>query len=908
MTEFLRFALLGLGAGALFGLVGQGLVLIYRGSGVLNFAHGAFVAAGAYGFYDLTHNAGLAVVPAALTTLLLAAAAGALVHVLVMSRLAAAGAFVKLIATLGIWVALEQAIVMRYGTDPLVSTPFLPSSSIALGHGIGLGVDRLIILGIAVCVSLALTAWLRYARTGLGLSAIGEDALAAASLGFSPLRLGALTWALGCALAALAGILLAPISGLDPSTLTLAVIPALAAALVGRFRSFGLTLLGGLMIGITESLTSYYVTAPGWSSSVPFVVIVLALMLGGDSLPGRGALVERLPRVGSGQLRPVWALAGVAAALILVLAVLPATWTDGISASLEVALVCASIVVVTGFAGQLSLAQFALAGVGALVAARVAVAGGPYLLALVLAALATVPVGLVVGFPALRVRGASLAIATLGLGLVIQNLVLQDQAWTGGLNGLAVGDIHLFGLDVDPIHHSGRYAAVLIVVVAVVLVGVANLRRSPIGRQLLAARGNERAAAVLGANVTALKLYAFGLAAGIAGLAGGFLAFRTDLLTFDNFNVALSIRVIVLAMIGGVGFALGPLAGGVYAAGGVFAVAVSQLFGADIGSALVLASGLLTILLVVRAPDGLAAVGRTGDGPAPGGRGSGSQDASRPAPAHPAMTRGSLRRVTPAPLVVDGLAVSFGRVSALADLSLSVEPGTVTGLIGPNGAGKTTFIDAVSGLVPSASRRLTLGDRSLAGLSPYRRARCGVSRTFQSNELFDELTIRDNLLVALRPPARWEWGTALLAPARVRLDTGAELVIEVLGLGDVLDARPDELSVGMRRLAAIARSAVRWPSLLMLDEPAASLSPPRAFELGLLVRRLADECGMGIVLVEHDVDFVLRCADRVIALDFGRKIADGPPSSVRRDEAVVAAYLGVESVPAAAATAAEAAP
>jgi ABC-type branched-subunit amino acid transport system ATPase component/ABC-type branched-subunit amino acid transport system permease subunit len=880
MTDFLRFALLGVGAGALYALVGQGLVLVHRGSGVLNFAQGAFAAAGAYLFYSLTQSAGWPSGLATATVVAGAAAFGALFHLLVMGRLAQASAFVKLIATLGMLVAVEQAVIMHWGTDPLVLAPFLPTSSVSFGHGIDVGADRLIILGIVVVISLAGGGWMRFTRTGLAVSAVAEDATAAAALGWSPSRLGALTWALGTGLAALGGILLAPISGLDPSTLTLVVVPALGAALIGGFSSFGLTLLGGLAIGIAQSLTSFYVSAPGWSSAVPFVVIVIVLVLRGDALPVRGAVIERLPRVGSGIVRAPVVVPAVGLAVVLALAVLPANWTDALSTSLEFTLVLGSIVVVTGYAGQLSLAQFALAGVGALVAARVAVAGGPYWLALLAGSLACVPVGVAVGLAALRTRGPALAVATLGLGLVIQSLPLSDQAWTGGLNGLQVGNIKLFGVDVDPIAHSGRYAAVLTLVVAAVLVTVANLRRGNIGRQLLAIRSNERAAAALGANVAWLKLYAFAIAAGIAGLAGGFFAFRTNLLTFDNFTTFQSVSAIALVVVGGVGYALGALIGGLYAAGGVFVIVVSQLFGGDIGNALLLATGLLTMLVVVRAPDGLA-------GLIPASR-------RRPPAAHAPRPAARFPAAPAARLQIEQLSVRYGAVTAVRELSLEVDPGTVVGLIGPNGAGKTTLIDAVSGFVPCSCKGIWLGEHRLERLGAHRRAIAGLGRTFQSNELFEDLCIRDNLLVASRRPARHEWLTAGVRVPAAPLGGAEELVVDVLELGSVLDAYPDELSLADRRLAAIARSVVRWPSVLLLDEPGAGLGQAQARELGALLRRLALEARIGILLVEHRVELVLGYSDRVVAMDFGVQIADGPPDRVRRHPAVLAAYLGVE--------------
>jgi sulfate-transporting ATPase len=416
--------------------------------------------------------------------------------------------------------------------------------------------------------------------------------------------------------------------------------------------------------------------------------------------------------------------------------------------------------------------------------------------------------------------------------------------------------------------------------VAAVLVAVANLRRGNIGRQLLAIRSNERAAAALGANVAWLKLYAFAIAAGIAGLAGGFFAFRTNLLTFDNFTTFQSVSAIALVVVGGVGYALGALIGGLYAAGGLFVIAVSQLFGGDIGNALLLATGLLTMLVVVRAPDGLA----------------GLIPASRRPPAAAHAPRPSAR-FPPAPaagLRIEQLSVRYGAVTAVRELSLEVEPGTIVGLIGPNGAGKTTLIDAVSGFVRCSCRAIWLGEHRLERLGAHRRAVAGLGRTFQTNELFDDLSIRDNLLVAARRPARHEWLTAGVRVTEAPLDGAEQLVVDVLGLGSVLDAYPDELSLADRRLAAIARSVVRWPSVLLLDEPGAGLGQVQARELGALLRRLALEARIGILLVEHRVELVLGYSDRVVAMDFGVEIANGPPDSVRRDPVVLAAYLGVE--------------
>jgi sulfate-transporting ATPase len=251
--------------------------------------------------------------------------------------------------------------------------------------------------------------------------------------------------------------------------------------------------------------------------------------------------------------------------------------------------------------------------------------------------------------------------------------------------------------------------------------------------------------------------------------------------------------------------------------------------------------------------------------------------------------------VAPIPLVVRGLDVRFGGVRALAGVDLELAPGQILGLIGPNGAGKTTLIDAVSGLVPARAHELRLGSTSLTGLSPHRRAGLGLSRTFQAVELFSDLTVRENLLVAAEPPGPGSWLTAYVLPRGDALPPGAHAAVEMLDLADELEQLPDELPLAKRRLAAVARSVVRWPSVLMLDEPASGLTRQEADRLGATLRRVAADCGIGILLVEHDVELVMSCADQVVAIDFGAKIAQGPPAQVRNDPEVRRAYLGTLS-------------
>ena len=897
MDQFTNAVLLGVGIGAIYAVLAQGIVLIYRGSGVLNFAHGAYAMVGAYTFDEMIKDTpsqflpGLPTMskwPAFAVAVLLTAALGALTDRLVMARLKQASALARIIATLGVLVVLQSAATLRYGGAlvPLAESLLPRESAEVLGTTVG--VDRLWLLGIACVLTAVLYGVFRFTRVGLATSAVAENEEAAAALGWSPAALSTTNWTVGAGLAAIAGILIAPISGLDISRLSLYVIAALAAALIGGFSSFPLTLAGGLVIGVGEQLARDHTDITGADTALPFLVIVVVLAVRGTSLPVRGHLLDRLPALGTGRIRWPNVIAVVAVTAVLVGTVLSRQWVVGITISLLAAIVMLSIVVLTGYAGQVSLAQFAFAGVGALIAGRlVTSAGWPFELATLAAVLLTVPVGLLLGLPALRTRGVNLAVVTLGLGLAVQSVVFNSADFTG-TDGIRVrGEQTVLGVDVNATRHPERYGLVALAAFVVCALAVANLRRGRTGRQMIAMRANERAAASLGINVLAAKLHAFGLSAGIAALGGVLLAFRTDTIEFlQSFHPFQSIYSVAFATIGGVGFVAGPLLGSTLSANGVGSVVGDTLD--SIHTYLPLIGGVALLVFLVRSPDGMVAenlhlLRRL-------------RLVREPDQSEVPLAAVGAHRVSPGSLELRGLTVRFGGTVALDDVDLEVRAGEVVGLIGPNGAGKTTLVDAVSAFVRPSAGEVLLNGSPVGSLAAHRRVRLGLTRSFQGLELFEDLTVLENLRTASDERRASAMVTDLVWPGAPPLPPAAVAAVREFELAADLHRKPSELPYGRRRLVAIARAIATEPSVLLLDEPAAGLDSQESAELGRLVRRLADEWGIAVLVIEHDMDFVFGVSDRIVVLEFGRKIAEGTPDAVRADAAVRIAYLG-ESEP-----------
>jgi sulfate-transporting ATPase len=862
--------------------------------------------AGAY-LYDEEFRARehWSVAPALLCSLLLAAVIGALIHLLVMRPLRNAAALTRVIATLGVLLVLNAAATLRYGSQLVTVGNLFPQGVLDAKGSITVPEDRIWLLGLSLAVTGVLWAVGKYTRFGLATSAAAENQRAASSLGWSPDLLATVNWAVGSALAGLAGIIVSAYAGLQVSTLTLIVIVALAAALFGGFSSYPLVLLGGLGIGVIRSelvgvVEPRYWHQQGLEDAVPFLIVVLVLVVRGRGLPLRGTVIDRLPKLGTGRIRPWVLLPALVLSVLLVLDVFSQNTDQTLTISLVAATVMLSVVVLTGYTGQLSLAQWAIGGMGAWIAAGlVADLHWPFLAALLAGMLGAALAGAVFALPALRTRGVNLAVITLGMGLALQSVLFSNSQYTGGYNGFAVGPQQIFGFDLDPLADPSHYTLFALVVFVLVALAACNVRRGRAGRRLIAVRTNERAATSLGISVVGSKMYGFVLSAAIAGLGGIVLAFQNPYVSLGTgFDPLSSINAVALAVVGGVGHLIGPLFGSTLQDGGVGSLISDALSGIDPWFPLI--GGLALILLLITHPDGIAAVvskqaeslvralrsalrGLPWPRPRPSVSGAASAEAA------PSAER---VRARPVVLEVSGLTVRFGGVVALDDVGFAVHPGEVVGLMGPNGAGKTTFIDAVTGFVRPAQGTVMLDGRPIDDLPAHRRVRAGLSRSFQSLELFDDVSVRDNLRAASDPRDLRSYATNLFWHRERPLPPRVMAAVADLELTEYLDAAPRELPYGKRRLVAIARAIATDPSVLLLDEPGAGLDEHETAELGLVVRRLAEDWGIGVLLIEHDVKMLMETSDRVVVLDFGRKIAEGAPEAIRGDALVRAAYLG----------------
>jgi ABC-type branched-subunit amino acid transport system ATPase component/ABC-type branched-subunit amino acid transport system permease subunit len=601
---------------------------------------------------------------------------------------------------------------------------------------------------------------------------------------------------------------------------------------------------------------------------------------------------------------PPWTVAAAAVILMLTVPftspprVVQLTILFGINA-----LLAQSINVLTGYAGQISLGQAAIFGAGAYGTGVLAVQYGWPLWASIPAGIVlAVLVGALVSVPAGRVHEFYLAMVTLGLGLLAFTIMRQWGEVTGGFSGLGsipsppLGTLEIAGYSVGLVSY---YYLVLVLVVAVTWV-LSNIIKSHIGRSFVAVQESELAAATLGVDPARRKRLAYILSAALAGIAGVMYAHVVGFVSPDAFSVSTSIAILVFAVLGGMRTLAGPFLGAA-----LLTYLPDQLQAFSEYQHLIY--GLVLLFSFIVLPRGLAGLFpyRTALIHHAVDKAIREEEMTGAAPESAEPTGVVMTQKARVDVAADDsehilrihdVVQAFSGVRALDSVSMSVRRGAIHGLIGPNGSGKTTLLNVVSGIYkPTSGAVLFEGERA-DGRKPHEIARLGISRTFQHPLVFDELTVRENVVVGAETRFRSRFlqlmfRTRKAATEERHLVGEAEAAIERVGLTELSDTLAGSLPFGRKRLLELARSLAARPTLLMLDEPAAGLAEDDLVHLARLLEDLRDS-GMTILLIEHHMDFLLELVESVTVLDQGEVIFDGSPDGARQDERVLEAYLG----------------
>jgi len=665
MGDVIFFLMIGLGIGSIYATLGVGIVVVYKGSGVINFAQGAMAMYGAFTYDELRTNGkiqlpwvdflpghspnipvgislgtdSVAFVPAVIISLLMAVVIGLMVHFLVFKPLRNAAPLGKLIGSLGVLLYLQGVALVNFGTAFRQPESVVPDEPIFNFLGLGKPYPRgaLYAAGFAILIGVVLHLVYQRTRFGLATRAAAGNEKGAVLLGYSPNFLAAVNWVIASVIATAAAIVVGPIQGtLTPVGMTALVVPALGAALIGGMSSILIATIGGLGIGATQALFGFWANQDwfpeffrnGVREAIPLIAIAGVLYLRGDKLPLRGTVEERrLPL--SPQPRRLVEHMFVWPVIILCLAwTLTGKWSFGLTTGLITAIVMLSIVVLTGYVGQISLAQLSLSGVSAFFMARMMADGSttavnpfpvsgpdlPWPIAGTLGVLVAIAVGMIIGLPALRIRGVQLAVVTLAAAIALQTLYLENAELTGIRAGApaAVRTPTFFGIDIGSVGGEGltdRPAFIVFVLVVLMLsiMLVVNLRVTGTGRRFLAVRANERAAAAAGVSVPRTKLLAFGISAGLAGLSGVMLAFQQNNVASAAFVFGLGLSVVAFAYLAGITSINGALVAGMLVPASLIAVTSNHYFAdTNIERYTGVLGGLGIIVTAIIHPEGIA--------------------------------------------------------------------------------------------------------------------------------------------------------------------------------------------------------------------------------------------------------------------------------------------------------------
>jgi ABC-type branched-subunit amino acid transport system ATPase component/ABC-type branched-subunit amino acid transport system permease subunit len=666
------------------------------------------------------------------------------------------------------------------------------------------------------------------------------------------------------------------------------------------------TALGaGIVLGVVEQLLLANYPSGGLVELILFAVILVALLTqrsrtGRDEEKGSWSAVQAF-RPLTQTLRQVrsirllgWALAAVAIPVAVVVPELTSNATATTCALIaSFAMVGLSVGLVTGLGGQLSLGQFAIAGVGATASYVVTSHGVPFVFGIVAGAVAAGAVSLVIGLPAVRIRGLMLAVTTLGFGLAAQDWLLQ-QSWMLGRGVTARRP----ALGHFSFNTGRRYYLVALAALLVTIWLARNIWTSGIGRRIRAVRDNEDAARSFTVRATLVKLHTFVLGGVMAGVGGAVYGHLLAEQGASAYPIDSSINAAGAAAVGGLGVLVGPIVGSLYIIG------LPQFIKLDnVGIAATSAGWLVLILQrpggiaqaasswrdrIVRALAHRAGIDLEAD----------DVDGRSDEPARLAsmVTFAKPTSSGAAMLSASNLTKRFGGLIAVDRVSLDVHPGEIVGLIGPNGAGKTTLFELLGGFTKADEGSIQFGGADITGLRPEDRAQRGLIRSFQDAALFPTLTVHESVMLAMERSDPTQLVPALLGftAADRRKAAAVDELVAMMGLTGYRDTQVLALSTGTRRIAELTCLIALQPVLLLLDEPTSGIAQRETEALGSLLREVQNALGLTMVIIEHDIPLVMGLSDRVVAMESGSVLTVGTPAEVQSDARVIASYLGAD--------------
>ena len=899
MTTFLALTVVGIVDGCIYALTATGLVVTYITSGIFNFAHGAIGMVAAFAYWDLTVRyhwpAPLALV---MCLFVLAPLVGVVIDSFVMRGLHGKPIEVSLMATVGLLVFMIGVAQTRWSPSKArILTPFFGGRHIRI-FTVNVSYHQMTVVLAAVLVAVGLRLFLFRTRPGIALRAVVDAPELASLNGARPTRVSQLGWAIGCSLAALAGILLAPLVTMDVLTLTLLVINGVAAAIVGKLRNLPLTFAGGVALGLFEAYCVGYIPGKILSQlkpTIPVIFLYIALLAVPQTRLRVGrALSARTTRAPSLQTTLVAGALFIGGAWILT-SQLSVTDLFTFGKGIATGMVILSLVLLTGYGGQISLCQWTFAGVGAFAMGKV---GHGSVLGLVAALGLAAAVGAVAALPALRLHGLYLALITLAFAQLMSSIFFENNNVFGQGGALHVPRVNLLGWHIA----SDRgFVMFSVIVLTLAGIGVLAIRRSSFGRRLAAMSDSQVASTTLGMSLTWTKLAVFSLSAALAGLGGalfGGLRGSVGALDFQFINSLAALLLLAIWSLDSVSAA--------FAAGVSYTVVASnvQAHFPHIPNVLYLLTGLGALGIAYR-PEGsirgmaaewhrlrdilrarrarrevvealpLAAIDI--DEPASPvvvTNGNGTNGHRPRVTARPRLDTGN---APPPALELIGLHAGYGRIEILHGVDLIVPPSSVFALLGPNGAGKSTLLKVVSGTLAPTSGCVHIAGVHVNGAATDGMARVGVCTIPEGRGVFANLTVAENLrMMSYRAGVR---ASDIEERAYHRFPRLAERRTQLAGT----------LSGGEQQMLAMARAVSTEPSLLLLDEISMGLAPMIVGQLYDLVSQLAAE-GISILLVEQFVRTAMGVADYAAVMRQGHIERVGQSADVAGE--VSAAYMG----------------